>query len=403
MKSYWRMFLVPGVVLAAGILVFSVGFSIGQNQPKHVIVEGVENLEREGGDPVDFSLFWEVWDELEESYVGADSIDRQNMVYGAIMGMVESLGDPYSAFLSPEETKKFKEDVSGRFEGVGMEIGKREGVLKVIAPLEGTPAKKAGIRAGDRIIKIDEEFTDNMTVDKAVSLIRGQKGTAVTLGIIREGWDEMRDFSIQRAVIEVPSLKWEMKDGTVAHIILYQFSEKAGNDFKRAANQIMSQNASRIVLDVRDNPGGYLEISQDIAGWFLERGQTVVIEDFRDGRAKVEYTAKGTSAFAKYPVVVLMNEGSASASEILAGALRDNRGIKLIGKTSFGKGSVQELKSFRDDSSLKITVARWLTPKGTLIADQGLEPDVEVERTEEDIDKNRDPQLDKALEILKSL
>ncbi|MBI2113447.1 MAG: S41 family peptidase [Candidatus Wildermuthbacteria bacterium] len=353
---------------------------------------------------LDFKLFWDTWDLLSRAYFNKKALDPTKMFYGAISGMVAAVGEPYTVFLPPEQQKFSKDELNGRFEGVGIQLGfNKDKRLVVIAPLSGTPAEKAGIKPEDEIVKIEDKDTTNMTLPEAVNLIRGAKGTTVTLGILREGWQEVQDFGIQRAVIEVPSLKWEMKDGKVAHIILYQFSEKAGSDFRKAANQIIAQGASKIVLDLRDNPGGYLEISQDIAGWFLQNGQTVVVEDFRDGRERVVYTAEGRGAFAQHPVVVLINEGSASASEILAGALRDNRGIQLVGETSFGKGSVQELKSFRDDSSLKVTVARWLTPKGTLIADQGLKPDVEVERTDEDIDQDRDPQLEKALEILKSL
>lgn len=389
------------LVVVAG-LIFTAGFSIGKTQTRHITVEGVTNLETGKPPAVDFSLFWEAWNAVEDSYVNSDKLDYQKMVYGAIAGMIKGLGDPYSVFFDPEESKKFMEDVSGFFEGVGMEIGIRDSSLRVIAPLEGTPAARAGIRSGDRILLIGETSTEDMTVEKAVSLIRGPKGSEVTLTLMREGWDKPKEFVIKRAVIEVPSLKWEMKEGIIAYLKIHQFSAKAGRDFARISSEMVEKNAKKIVLDLRGNPGGYLEVSQDIAGWFLERGKTVVIEDFGKGRQQV-YQAKGNALFASTPIVVLIDEGSASASEILAGALRDNRGIVLVGKTSFGKGSVQELQSFGDKSSLKITVAHWLTPNGTLIAEKGLTPDVEVERTEEDFEKERDPQLDTALEIIKEL
>ncbi|MBI1984794.1 MAG: S41 family peptidase [Candidatus Wildermuthbacteria bacterium] len=403
MKSFSRIFAVSLTVLIIGGAVFGFGFSLGKSQTRNIQVQGVLNLEAGKPEAVDFSLFWETWKSVQDKFVDADALDYQNMVYGAISGMVQSLGDPYSVFFSPEEAKKFLDDVKGMFEGVGMEIGIRDAVLKVVAPLEGTPAQKAGIRAGDMILKIGDAATDNMTVDKAVSLIRGPKGTKIVLSILRAGWDKPRDFSIERAVIEVPSLKWEMKEGNIAYLRIYQFSQKAGIDFQKAANEIISSGAGGIVLDLRNNPGGYLEVSQDIAGWFVEQGKTIVIEDFGPEREQQVYQARGNAAFASWPIVVLINEGSASASEILAGALRDQLNALLVGKTSFGKGSVQELQDFFDNSSLKVTVAHWLTPNGTLIAGKGLKPDVEIDITEENIQQEKDPQLDKALEIVKGL
>jgi len=219
---------------------------------------------------------------------------------------------------------------------------------------------------------------------------------------LRDDWTEPRDFAIVRDVVDVPSVAWELREGNIAYIELFHFSERAGSDFQKAAGEILNSQAKRIVLDMRDNPGGFLETAVDIAGWFLKRGEIVVIEDFGEDEMSKEYKAKGNARFSSYPIVVLINEGSASASEILAGALKDNRGVLLVGKRSFGKGSVQELEQL-DDSSLKVTVANWLTPKGSLITGKGLEPDIMVEMTEEDYDQERDPQLDKAIEVLKNL
>jgi len=352
---------------------------------------------------VDFSLFWEAWQELEERYVDKEKLDIQTMIYGAISGMVNSLEDPYTIFLNPEDTKTFVEDVEGTFEGVGMEIGIRNSQLQVIAPLEGTPAQKAGLRAGDKIMKVDDKPTVNMTVEEAVNIIRGPKGTEVTLTIYRDEWGETKDIKIVRGVIEIPSLKLEIKEDNIAHLHLYNFSAKAVSDFNQAAIEILASDTKKIILDLRNNPGGYLEVAQNIAGWFLEKGATVAIEDFGGKKEEYIYEAEGNSLFLQYPLVVLINEGSASGSEILAGALRDNRGIKLIGETSFGKGSVQELEYLTGGSSLKITIAKWLTPTGSLIAGKGLEPDIKVELTEEDYEQNRDPQLEKAIEIIKEL
>lgn len=375
--------------------VFSGGYFFGKFQATCPVCKPEE---------VDFSLFWETWQVLKEKFVDKEKFDVQKMIYGAISGMVKSLEDPYTVFLDPDDTKRFAEDIKGTFEGVGMEIGIRKGQLQVIAPLEGTPAKEAGLRAGDKIMKVNDTLTADLTIDEAVDLIRGPKGTEVTLTIYREEWGTTKEIKIVRGVIEVPSLKWDsLEEGEIAHIKLYQFSEKASFDFRVAAIEILNSQAKKIILDLRNNPGGYLEVAQDIAGWFLERGQIVTIEDFGEGKEKKEYRARGPVLLLSYPVVILANEGSASGAEILAGALRDNRDILIIGEKSFGKGSVQELEELRGGSSLKVTVAKWLTPKGELITDKGLEPDIKVEMTEEDYEQDRDPQLDKAIEIIKTL
>ena len=371
---------------------FGFGFYFGKSQCKVCPPE-----------EVDFSLFWEAYHKLQEKFVDKEKFDVQKMIYGAIEGMVKSLEDPYTIFLPPEETKRFIEDVKGVFEGVGMEIGIRKGQLQVIAPLEGTPAQRAGLRAGDKILEIDGKSTVDMTIEEAVNLIRGPRGSEVTLTIFREEWEKTKEIKIIREVIEIPSLKWEMKDNDIAYIKIYQFSEKASFDFRVTAIEILESPAKKIILDLRNNPGGYLEIAQDISSWFLEKGDVVVIEDFGGKREQKIYKAQGPSRFLDYPIVILINAGSASGSEILAGALRDNRGILIIGEKSFGKGSVQELEKLKEGSSLKITVAKWLTPKGELITDKGLEPDIKVEMTDEDYQEERDPQLDKAIEIIKGL
>ncbi|MDD5144868.1 MAG: S41 family peptidase [Candidatus Pacebacteria bacterium] len=352
---------------------------------------------------VDFSLFWQAWEKIQEKYVDKGNLNVQDMIYGAVAGMVNSLGDPYTVFMEPEDAKVFTEDVKGSFEGVGMEIGSRDNKLKVIAPLEGSPAKEAGLMAGDEIVEIDGTSTAGIYVMDAVKMIRGTKGTEVSLGIMREGWQEMKIFKIVRKTIEIPSLNLEIRDDNIAYLQLYQFSEKASYDFQKAAIRILESPAEKIVLDLRNNPGGYLEVAQDIAGWFLEKGQTVAIEDFGEGREDQYYKAQGNSQLNSYQVVVLINEGSASASEILAGALRDNQEVKLIGETSFGKGTVQEMEKLKGGSSIKITVAKWLTPNGDLITSKGLDPDIKVELSAEDYEEGRDPQLERALEFLKSL
>lgn len=383
-------FILTLSVLSAGI--FSVGFYFGKSKVKCEVCPPQD---------LNFSLFWETYQKLRDKYVDPKKIIEQEVVYGAISGMVKSLGDPYTIFLDPEDTEKFLDDISGSFEGVGMEVGIKNNYLQVIAPLEGTPAQRAGLRAGDRILEIDGMLTTNLSLNEVVSMIRGPKGTKVALTIFREGWEVAKSIEVERGVIEIPSLRWEITEGNIAYIRLYHFTEKASLDFNQAAVKILASSADRIILDLRNNPGGYLEVAKSIAGFFLERGEVVVIEDL--GEERKEHRAQGNSVFLDYPIVVLINKGSASGSEILAGALRDNRGIGLIGENSFGKGSVQQLEILSKGSSLKVTVAHWLTPKGETISEIGLRPDITVEVSDEDREANRDPQLEKAIEVIKEL
>lgn len=352
---------------------------------------------------INFSPFWTAYHQLKEKFVEPEKLTDQNVLYGAISGMAKSLGDPYTVFFDPKEARKFEDELAGFFNGIGIEIGIKNRQLTVISPLEGTPAQKAGLRAGDKIVKIDGKDASDMTSDEAVTLIRGQEGTQLTLTIFRTDWTEPKDFKITRDIIKIPSLKWELVEGNIANLKIYQFSENLNQDFNQAAFEILNSPTKKIILDLRNNPGGYLEISQSIAGWFLEKGKTVVIEDFGQGKEQKIYSANGNSSFLNYPVVILINQGSASASEILAGALRDNRNIKLIGEKSFGKGSVQEGVSMKDGSFLKITIAKWLTPNGISISDIGLDPDIKIELADKDYEQDKDPQLDKAIEILKEL
>ena len=352
---------------------------------------------------LDFSLFWDAYYKLSQNFIDPAKIDTRKIIYGAISGMTKSLGDPYTDFFDPEQAEKFEQDLSGTFEGIGVEIGIKKDQLTVVAPLEGTPAQRAGLKAGDIILKIDGKDTIDMATDEAVSLIRGKKGTEVTLSIYRDSWGQPKDIKIIRETIKVPDIKWELKNGDVAYIHIYQFDQALPYDFRQTALEIMSSPAKKIVLDLRNNPGGYLDVAQDIAGWFLERGKIVTIEDFGEGKEAKNYLAQGSASFADYPTVVLINEGSASASEILAGCLRDNRKIKLIGENSFGKGSVQEVIYLNDGSFLKITIAKWLTPKGASISEVALKPDVKVEITDQQAEAGEDPQLDKALEIIKTM
>ncbi|MCX6724030.1 MAG: S41 family peptidase [Candidatus Staskawiczbacteria bacterium] len=403
-KSYKKVIWSAVLVIAfAGI--FCLGAWVGVNKiAYHVPQPGT----------IDFSLFWDAYNKLQKNFITPSKIDEQKIIYGAIDGMTRSLGDPYTNFFDPEQAKRFQQDLNGSFDGIGVEVGIKKDLLTVIAPLKGTPGQKAGLKSGDIILKINGQDATNLATDEAVSLIRGPRGTTVTLNIFRDGWETAKDIKIIRDTIKVPSIEWSLlaspgeaggKDGDTAYIQIYQFDGPLTADFKKAAFEILQSPAKRIVLDLRDNPGGYLSAAQDVAGWFLQKGQPVAIEDFGNAKPQQTYKTEGSSAFASYPMVILINQGSASASEILAGALRDNRNIKLVGTKSFGKGCVQQVLDLRGGSFLKITVANWLTPKGNSISDVGLTPDVKVDITDQDalVQPQKDAQLDKALEIVKDL
>jgi carboxyl-terminal processing protease len=349
---------------------------------------------------VDFSLFWKVWKLLSEKYVDHKTLDAQNLVYGAIKGMLKATGDPYSNFFDPKETKEFSQDISGSFEGIGAELGIKDDILTVIAPLDDSPSKKAGILAGDKIVKIDGKSTTDLSVDASVDMIRGKKGTIVKLTVLHKGSQDTSEIEITRDVIQVKSVKLEFKDNGIAYLRINQFGEKTDKEFDLAMNQIISRNSKGIVLDLRNDPGGYLDKAVSIASRFIPKGQVVVTEEDSFGKKENLYTAGGDK-LGSIPLVVLINEGSASASEILAGALRDDRQIKLVGKKSFGKGSVQEFMDLPGKTSVKITVAKWLTPSGDYIMEKGITPDVDVDLTADDFKDNKDPQLDKAMEMMR--
>lgn len=403
MLSFTKKFLI--LIFLAGfiVIIFQAGIFIGRSE---IICETCQPSN------INFSLFWTAYQSLKEKFVSPGKITDQSVLYGAISGMAKSLDDPYTVFFKPKEAKEFEEELSGFFDGIGIEIGIKKGQLTVIAPLEGTPAQKAGLRPGDKIVKIGDKETSEMTTEEAVSLIRGQKGTQVSLTIFRQSWQKPKEFKITRDTIKIPSSKWELlvstgeaggKQNDIAYVHIYNFSQNLPVDFSRIAMEILNSPARKIILDLRNNPGGYLEISQDIAGWFLEKDKVVVIEDFGNGKEQKTYKTNGNASLAQYPTVILINEGTASASEILAGALKDNRGIVLIGEKSFGKGSVQEGIVLRDGSYLKITIANWLTPKGLSISEKGLEPDIKIGITDEDYEQEKDPQLDKAIEIIEEI
>jgi len=353
---------------------------------------------------INFSLFWDAYNKLKESFVEPEKINDQQIIYGAIKGMAESLGDPYTTFFNPTEAKKFEDDLEGSFDGIGVEIGIRNNFLTIIAPLKDSPGEKAGLKSGDIIAQIDGKSTAGMSADNAVDIIRGKAGTKVTLTIFRDSWKETQDITITRNTIVIPAMDWQIIDNDTAYIQIYQFGASLESEFMATANAIANNNKiKKIVLDLRGNPGGYLDVAQNIAGYFMQTGSVVAIEDFGQGREQNIYETQGNYILEKYPLSVLIDQGSASASEILAGSLRDNRQIQLVGQKSFGKGSVQEVINLKGGSFLKVTVAKWLTPKGVSISEVGLEPDVKVELSDQDIEQDKDPQLQKALEIVNGL
>ncbi|NTW13749.1 MAG: S41 family peptidase [Candidatus Moranbacteria bacterium] len=352
------------------------------------------------GRNIDFALFWKVWDILKEKYVDRAHLDAQKLFYGAIKGMLAATGDSYTTFFDPEEQKSFNEDMSGKFEGIGAEMGIRDEVLTIIAPLDGAPAELAGLRPNDKILKIDGEKTTNLSLEEAVAKIRGQKGTNVTLTIFREGEEESRDVSVTRDVINVKSVKFTMRDDGIAVLRVSRFGDETDGEYYAVVTDVVTKNPKGIILDLRSNPGGLLNTAVSIASLMLPADKTVVIEENGKGERKTEQTLGGDK-LSGIPTVVLIDEGSASASEILAGALRENReDVVLVGKKSYGKGSVQELIPVGKDVSVKVTIARWLTPNGNQINEKGITPDDVVNITLDDIKAGRDPQLDKAAEKL---
>lgn len=354
-------------------------------------------------DTIDFTLFWKVWEILKDKYVDRSKLDAHAMFYGAIDGMLAASGDPYTTFFSPKENQDFNEEIAGTFDGIGAVMGMKDDIITIIAPLEGTPAEKAGLLAGDKVIKINDALSSNYSLDEAVKNVRGPKGTNVKLTIFREGEEETRDIVITRDAILMKSVRFEMKEDGIALLRVSRFGDDTEDLFKDAVKQTLKQKARGLVIDLRNNPGGFLETAVMMASYMLPQDAVVVMEEDANGK-RTELKARGGDVLGKLPVVVLINEGSASASEILAGALRENReDVVLVGKKSFGKGSVQELIPVSKDTAVKITVAHWLTPKGEQIHGVGISPDVEVGISADDRTNKRDPQFDAGMEKLREL
>lgn len=389
------------------LFVFTLGWHVGvsqnsQNSAQYLI----ENHTRTSGkDKVDMELFWDVWSILASKYVEPQALDFKDMIYGAIRGMVFSLEDPYTTFLTPKENKDFHDNLDGTLEGIGAELTIRNELITVVSPLKNSPAKKAGLLPEDIILKVDGEDVGDYTFEQVIMLIRGPKGTEVILTIGRIGNPEPFEIFIIREAIDVPSVEWKM-EGDIAVIELNQFGTNTKEEFTKAVNDLLTKRPKGIILDMRFNGGGFLDGAVYIVSEFIDKGKyqgkVVSIKKRNPLEDEVIYVS-GKAKMASLPLVVLINKGSASASEIVAGAIQDyERGI-VIGETSFGKGTVQEVENLVDGSSLRVTVAKWYTPENRNISENGITPDIKIELTPEDYDKKIDPQMDEALKYLREL
>lgn len=417
LKTVRNIFLIVALV----VLAFGAGFQAGAGGLSQERVSESSDIKGKtavkSAETVDFSLFWDVWDRLGRYYFDKKALDSQKQVYGAISGMVSSLGDPYTVFLPPEQNKEAKDDLGGKFEGIGAQLGVKDKKIVVIAPLKGTPAESAGLKPGDWIVKVDGLETISWTLPYAVSKIRGPKGSKVVLTILQENAVKPSDVTVERDAIKVSSVEWEVKKFNIKYEIskeecsecnkiiylkLSRFGDNTTDEWNKAIDQVeQSLNAKDIsmkgmVFDLRNNPGGYLSGSVFIASEFLSDG-VVVIQESTDSRQQV-YKVNRKGRLLTIPMVVLINKGSASASEIVAGALRDRGRAKLIGETSFGKGSIQEAQELSSGSGIHITTAKWLLPSQKWINGQGLSPDVKIANDE--AKPEVDLQLEKAIEVL---
>jgi carboxyl-terminal processing protease len=392
--------------------------SISLTSDKRVVI----NQEAPPSATIDFSLFWTVWQKLSSAYIDKTILDPQKMVYGAITGMVNSLGDPYTLFLPPKDNKDFKDELAGDFEGIGAQLDMKDGNIIVLAPLKGTPAEKAGIKPLDYILKVDGIDTTGWTVAQAVSKIRGPKGTSVKLSILHEKATKPVDLTITRDTITVPSIEsWvkpvsdikeisgitqtaalSAKGYKVAYIILSRFGDTTNDDWTRTVSDISTQlrtdpSIKGLIFDLRNNPGGYLESAVYIASEFIKSG--TVVSQVNSDATKQDYPVERMGKFLDIPVVVLINKGSASAAEIVAGALRDYKRATIVGETSFGKGSVQTPEDLPGGAGLHITTGKWLLPKGDSISKKGITPEFVISLPD-NVTATTDAQLEKAVEIL---
>ncbi len=383
------------LVASVAVLLFGGGYSFGKYQSAQ------EQKKLFSQRNIDFTLFWSVWDTVSKKYVDQSKLDHKKMYLGAIKGMVAAIEDPYTFFLNTDENQQSKDDLGGKFEGIGAQLGLKDNLIVVIAPLKNSPAERAGLLAGDIIYKVDGTETKDMPLTKVVSLVRGDRGTKVVLSVVRSG--KQMEFSVVRDVIQVESVEL-VYDKNIAHLKLNQFGDKTVDEWETKVREIKEKWEKReirgLVLDLRDNPGGYLESSVYLAGEFLPAGKIVVKQESVVYESK-SYTVNRQGKLLDIPMVVLVNKGSASASEILAGALADHDRAVLIGEKTFGKGSVQEAIDLGEGAGLHVTVAKWVLPGGEWINGKGIEPTIKIENTPKEgntLTREDDAQLDRAIE-----
>lgn len=383
--------------LVFSLVLFLVGVHVGfQNRPIAEKIVGVTNKESELVDSTDFAPFWKAWQVAQEKLPDSEKTAYNDLIYGAIKGMLGAFDDPYTTFLDPEEKVSFDTEIKGSFVGVGVELGKKEGILTVVAPLKNTPAYVAGILSGDKIIKIDDTITAGISVDDAVKKIRGEIGTEVNLTIFREGFDQPKSFVITRNTIDIPTVHTDIKDD-VFIISLYNFSAQATSQFKSAFSEYRASGKQKLLLDLRGNPGGYVSAAVQIASLFVPEGEIIVREIGKGERSTIVHTSVGPDSFPENnQLIILVDGGSASSSEILAGALSEHGVGKLVGTETFGKGSVQEVVSITPSTAMKVTVAKWYTPNGVSISENGLTPSIVIPH---DANAEGDTQLEKALQL----
>ena len=390
-----KKFTVPSrqtALSALAVLILMCGsFYAGDALHNRVTLPGIAHSN------LDFSSLNDLYAMLKANFDG--TIDESKVLDAAKAGLVSVAGDPYTVYLDPTSAKALNDDLNGQLSGIGAEVGIKNNYLTVVAPIDGTPAAKAGLRSGDIIAKIDGTSTAGLTTDQAVSKIRGKADTVVTLSIVR-GTDQPVDYKITRATITVPTVTYSVKNGNIGYIKISQFGSDTSDLIDKAATSVKSQGATKIILDLRDNPGGFLDAGVAVASEFLPNGKTIVSER-TGGKTTATQDVTSSGQLVGLPTVVLVNGGSASASEIVSGALHDNKAAQLVGTTTFGKGSVQEIKSLPGGAALKVTVAHWFTPAGINIGKKGITPDVTVPLSDSDYNNNLDPQLDKALDLLK--
>lgn len=408
------------ILLVSAVLIFGVGLFIGRtwsikkevvNENGQIEIRKVLDLySASRSKDVSFTQFWDVWNMVKERYV-SQPVNDEDLFYGALKGVVGGLNDPYSLYFSPEEAEAFANDLSGEFEGIGAEIGKKDNQMVVIAPLKGSPAEKAGLRAGDKIFAIDGKDTFSLELDEAVKNIRGPKGTAVVLTIAHEGKEVLEDIKIVRDKITVPTVEWEMKSigsaqDNVVYLRIAYFNQDTWGEFDKAVREFLPKNPKGIILDLRSNPGGYLDTSVAVASEWIKTG--AVVAEKSSSQEENEYDTVGNHRLAGLKTVVLVDGGTASGSEIVAGALQDYGLAKIVGQKTFGKGSVQEFQVLPDGSAIKLTIAKWFTPKDRQIDKEGIVPDVVLDKMAEEIKNEKgevvdykDLGLEKALELLK--